>query len=92
MESSTVAVDVDPDVQILEALRNKDRLYVLKLGEQLEALIKERRCVSTWSRSYLPPSPRPLLASHDGLLPFPTTVRLPMWVRGFAALRGRAAA
>ncbi|KIK08888.1 hypothetical protein K443DRAFT_671944 [Laccaria amethystina LaAM-08-1] len=33
--------DVDP--QILEALRNKDRIYVLKLGELMEGLIKERR-------------------------------------------------
>ncbi|KAG6910012.1 hypothetical protein DXG01_013734 [Tephrocybe rancida] len=33
--------DVDP--QILEALRNKDRLYVLKLGEQMEGLINDRR-------------------------------------------------
>lgn len=34
--------EVDP--QILEALRsNKDRLYVLKLGEQMEALIQERK-------------------------------------------------
>ena len=57
MEPSTVTVDVDPDVQILEALRNKDRLYVLELGKKLETLIKERRCVSTWSRSHLPPSP-----------------------------------
>src|SRR5271155_2851041 len=29
--------DVDP--QILEALKGKDRIYVLKLGEQFEALI-----------------------------------------------------
>ncbi|RPD64133.1 hypothetical protein L226DRAFT_569610 [Lentinus tigrinus ALCF2SS1-7] len=36
-------VDVEPDAQILEALRSKDRIYVLKLGEQMEALIKERR-------------------------------------------------
>lgn len=33
--------DVDP--QILEALRSKDRIYVLKLGELMEGLIKERR-------------------------------------------------
>ena len=33
--------DVDP--QILEALRSKDRIYVLKLGETFEALITERR-------------------------------------------------
>ncbi len=35
--------DVDP--QILEALRSKDRIYVLKLGETFEALITERRLV-----------------------------------------------
>jgi hypothetical protein len=33
--------DIDP--QILEALKSKDRIYVLKLGEIFEALIKERR-------------------------------------------------
>ncbi|KAG5647486.1 hypothetical protein DXG03_009421 [Asterophora parasitica] len=33
--------DVDP--QILEALRSKDRIYVLKLGELMEGLIKDRR-------------------------------------------------
>ena len=35
--------EIDP--QILEALRSKDRIYVLKLGEQMESLISERRCV-----------------------------------------------
>lgn len=35
------AVDVDP--QILEALKSKDRLYVLKLGELMEGLINERK-------------------------------------------------
>jgi len=39
--ASSQALDVDP--QILEALRSKDRIYVLKLGETFEALIKERR-------------------------------------------------
>ncbi|GLB41829.1 putative SUZ domain containing protein [Lyophyllum shimeji] len=33
--------DVDP--QILEALRSKDRIYVLKLGELMEGLINDRR-------------------------------------------------
>ncbi|KAF7770383.1 hypothetical protein Agabi119p4_6357 [Agaricus bisporus var. burnettii] len=33
--------DVDP--QIVEALRGKDRIYVLKLGEMLESLINEER-------------------------------------------------
>ncbi|KAJ7464582.1 hypothetical protein FB451DRAFT_1490090 [Mycena latifolia] len=32
--------DIDP--QILEALASKDRIYVLKLGEQMEALISDR--------------------------------------------------
>ncbi|KAI0766634.1 hypothetical protein BD413DRAFT_569195 [Trametes elegans] len=35
--------DAEPDAQIVEALRSKDRIYVLKLGEQMEALIKDRR-------------------------------------------------
>jgi hypothetical protein len=39
--SSNLNLDVDP--QILEALKSKDRIYVLKLGEVFEALIKERR-------------------------------------------------
>jgi hypothetical protein len=30
---------------IIEALRSKDRLFVLKLGEQMETLIAERKCV-----------------------------------------------
>jgi hypothetical protein len=30
---------------IIEALRSKDRLFVLKLGEQMEALINERKLV-----------------------------------------------
>ncbi|OSX64235.1 hypothetical protein POSPLADRAFT_1073817 [Postia placenta MAD-698-R-SB12] len=33
----------EPDAQITEALRSKDRLYVLKLGELMESLINERR-------------------------------------------------
>ncbi|KAF9269169.1 hypothetical protein L218DRAFT_891249 [Marasmius fiardii PR-910] len=45
--------DVDP--QILEALRSKDRLYVLKLGEVMEGLINDRnrqRVELTPSTSY----------------------------------------
>ncbi len=38
---SSPSPEVDP--QILEALRSKDRIYVLKLGEQMESLITERR-------------------------------------------------
>ena len=40
---SALAQDVDP--QIIEALRSKDRIYVLKLGETFESLITERRYV-----------------------------------------------
>lgn len=42
-ETSGATLDAEPDAQILEALRGKDRIYVLKLGEQMEALIKDRR-------------------------------------------------
>ncbi|KAH9479440.1 R3H domain-containing protein 2 [Psilocybe cubensis] len=44
-ESAPASVPTTPDVdpQILEALRSKDRIYVLKLGETFEALITERR-------------------------------------------------
>lgn len=37
--------DTQVDPQILEALKSKDRLYVLKLGEIMEGLIKEGRWV-----------------------------------------------
>ncbi|KAF9218958.1 hypothetical protein BS17DRAFT_798371 [Gyrodon lividus] len=33
----------DADPQIVEALKSKDRIYVLKLGEQMESLINDRR-------------------------------------------------
>ncbi|KAI6041254.1 hypothetical protein EDC04DRAFT_2669994 [Pisolithus marmoratus] len=39
--NSSSLSDVDP--QIVEALKSKDRLYVLKLGEQMECLIKDHR-------------------------------------------------
>ncbi|KAF7982569.1 hypothetical protein HWV62_27563 [Athelia sp. TMB] len=39
--TDTSPVDVDP--QILEALRSKDRLWVLKLGELMEGIITERK-------------------------------------------------
>ncbi|KIK96049.1 hypothetical protein PAXRUDRAFT_826398 [Paxillus rubicundulus Ve08.2h10] len=38
---ASALADVDP--QIVEALKSKDRIYVLKLGEQLESLINDRR-------------------------------------------------
>lgn len=65
MEPSSTAVDVEPDPQILEALKSKDRLYVLKLGEQMEAVIKEGRWVFAASLSC------PSLASHDDALHCP---------------------
>jgi hypothetical protein len=40
-ESENTATDADP--QIIEALKSKDRLYVLKLGEHMEELIEGRR-------------------------------------------------
>ncbi|KAI0923733.1 hypothetical protein AcV5_009202 [Taiwanofungus camphoratus] len=41
--ASTSSDGSEPDPQIVEALRSKDRIYVLKLGEQMESLINERR-------------------------------------------------
>lgn len=41
--SSGTTSPTEPDVQILEALRSKDRLWVLKLGESMETLINERK-------------------------------------------------
>ncbi|KAF9525337.1 hypothetical protein CPB83DRAFT_859653 [Crepidotus variabilis] len=40
---TTPSLNSEVDPQIIEALRSKDRIYVLKLGEQFEGLIKERR-------------------------------------------------
>jgi len=47
VESDSVSINglADVDPQIIEALKSKDRIYVLKLGEQMESLIKDRRCV-----------------------------------------------
>ena len=59
--------DVDP--QIIEALKSKDRIYVLKLGEQMESLINDRRFV------FFPPL-LTLRLSHRGTshlaFPFPS--------------------
>ncbi|KAH7913826.1 hypothetical protein BJ138DRAFT_1001385 [Hygrophoropsis aurantiaca] len=41
--SGSISALLDVDPQILEALKSKDRIYVLKLGEQMEALIADRR-------------------------------------------------
>ncbi|KAJ7656446.1 hypothetical protein DFH06DRAFT_1473661 [Mycena polygramma] len=40
--ASVTSLDADVDPQILEALASKDRIYVLKLGEQMEGLIADR--------------------------------------------------
>jgi hypothetical protein len=45
VESDSASISGLPDVdpQIIEALKSKDRIYVLKLGEQMESLINDRR-------------------------------------------------
>lgn len=43
--SSGTSSPTETDPQIIEALRSKDRLWVLKLGEMMESLINERRYV-----------------------------------------------
>lgn len=40
---SGTASPTETDPQIIEALRSKDRLWVLKLGEMMENLITERK-------------------------------------------------
>ncbi len=42
--SSPTETDVTP---IMEALRSKDRIWLLKLADMMESLINERRCVFT---------------------------------------------
>jgi hypothetical protein len=51
--------DVDP--QIVEALKSKDRLFVLKLGEIMETLISQRLCVVVVAGRLIahPPTHRP---------------------------------
>ena len=61
---------------IIEALRSKDRLFVLKLGEQMETLINERKSVLSflvsisfashqrWVTSCLLPSPHCSTSPH----------------------------
>ncbi|KAH9839694.1 uncharacterized protein C8Q71DRAFT_743804 [Rhodofomes roseus] len=48
---SNTEPSTEPDPQIIEALGSKDRLYVLKLGEQMEGLISERGMRITLSPS-----------------------------------------
>jgi hypothetical protein len=47
LSASILAADptADVDQQIMEALKSKDRLFVLKLGEIMEGLIMERQSV-----------------------------------------------
>ncbi|KAJ3491870.1 hypothetical protein NLI96_g403 [Meripilus lineatus] len=68
-------MQTEGDLQIIEALRSKDRLYVLKLGEQMESLITERRQV-------LPsvPCTTPHSASS-----FPIITRRGLWILHNAA-------
>lgn len=44
---TTAQPETDPSIldTLTEALRSKDRIYVLRLGELMEGLINERRCV-----------------------------------------------
>jgi hypothetical protein len=67
-DTSSLLNDVDP--QILEALKSKDRLYVLKLGELMEGLINEQRCADCAFE---------VLLSHElsmGRLPFNRSSRI----------------
>jgi hypothetical protein len=41
--TSGTASPTETDPQIIEALRGKDRLWLLKLGEMMESLITERK-------------------------------------------------
>ena len=50
--SSNQSLEVDP--QIIEALKNKDRIYVLKLGELMEGLINDRRYVHSTEPTCFP--------------------------------------
>lgn len=59
--SSGSASPAEPDVQILEALRSKDRLWVLKLGEMMETLINERK-------QYVVPTSPNLISPHHALV------------------------
>lgn len=54
---------------IIEALRSKDRLFVLKLGEQMEALINERKSVVLFRMSYSILSV-PLVSTMDRCFPY----------------------
>jgi len=55
---------------IIEALRSKDRLFVLKLGEQMEALINERKSVLCFSYTV---HSRCIGDDHQSSLPIPST-------------------
>jgi len=68
--------DVDP--QIIEALRSKDRIYVLKLGELMEGLINNQRYVSSLFDTLamltrLLPNPTLLITKSDRINLTPST-------------------
>ncbi|KAF5387334.1 hypothetical protein D9757_005792 [Collybiopsis confluens] len=42
--ASSTSSEPDVDPSILEALRSKDRIYVLRLGELMEELINDKKC------------------------------------------------
>ena len=52
--NASALLDVDP--QIIEALKSKDRIYVLKLGERMESLINDHRFVFSVLFSLTPTS------------------------------------
>jgi hypothetical protein len=68
---------------IIEALRSKDRLFVLKLGEQMETLINERKSVLSLLVSVLFASHQqwpPVVSSHLLIVPrCSTSVRILTW-------------
>ena len=52
-QDSAPAILNDAVLQIIEALKSKDRLYVLKLGEHMESLFNDRRYVEFLLRAAL---------------------------------------
>jgi len=66
--SANVSALLDVDPQIVEALKSKDRIYVLKLGEQMESLINDRRFVRFFHHPPLRSFTLELRLSHRGTL------------------------
>ncbi|KAL5512958.1 hypothetical protein ACEPAH_3356 [Sanghuangporus vaninii] len=61
-DSGKSTPDVDP--QIIEALKSKDRLFVLKLGEQMETLISEKNHSSRFKFTVSPENQYQRLLVH----------------------------